>query len=514
MKKTISILLSLLLALGSASIFAGCSESKENTDQEGQSNSANAGEVDAANPEEPETEWIDPFADTDFGGRAFRVSSSIDENDATNADYLIRGSGELNGEAVNDAVFNRNQKISELLNIKFEFTETSFSVGSAESSVKALVLAGDDAYDVVVNDIRAMANLSRDGYIHNIYNAPVIDFDQNYWYTEAMKDCQFIEGGMYLLIGDYFTDALQSCHCLYQNKDILNNAYQDPNYVTNIVFDGKWTYDAMISVIEDTHQDLNGDGVMKQGEDRFGFTCWGRWGSMIPFLIATDIQFIERTDDGPQYCFNNERSIEILNKMIQLFNHTEGSHYDLADASVVTLQTLFSNSMTTLVGYNRLGDLSKFREVEFQMSALPYPKLNEAQEHYVTSMHDTSEIGVILMTLPLDSMEYVCTVLEVCGRETNRMVIPEWYENGLKVKYANGQDDAKMIDLIHDAITSPFALAYDQALSNFMMQTCFSTPLSNDNADFASNYKKSEKVGKKALEKAYTKFAENLANGN
>ena len=512
MRKSVSLILALILAAGCAFSMFGCSETtaEENTPAE-QTPTSDDG---AAAEAEAETEWVDPFAGTDFGGQAFRVSSSIDENDATNADYLIRGSEELNGESVNDAVFNRNQKIAELLNIKFEFTETSFSVGSAEGDVKQLVVAGDDAYDVVVNDIRAMANLSRDGYIHNIYNAPFIDFEQKYWYTEAMKDCQFIEGGMYLLIGDYFTDALQSCHCLYQNKDILNNVYQDPNYVTNIVFDGKWTYDAMISVIQDTHQDLNGDGQMKQGEDRFGFTCWGRWGSMIPFLIATDIQFIERTDDGPQYCFNNERSVEILEKMIQLFNHTDGSHYDLADASVATLQTLFANGLTTLVGYNRLGDLSKFREVEFQMSALPYPKLNEAQENYVTSMHDTSEIGVLLMTLPVEQMPYVCTVLEVCGRETNRMVIPEWYENGLKVKYANGQDDARMIDLIHDAITSPFALAYDQALSNFMMSTGFSTPLSNDNPDFASNYKKSEKVGNKALEKTYTKFAQNLENGN
>ena len=167
-----------------------------------------------------------------------------------------------------------------------------------------------------------------------------------------------------------------------------------------------------------------------------------------------------------------------------------------------------------MVGYNRLGNLANFREVEFNMSAIPYPKLDEDQENYSTSMHDTSEIGVLLMTLPLDSMEYVCTVLEVCGRETNRMVIPEWYENGLKIKYANGQDDAKMIDLIHDTITDPFALAYDQALSNFMMSSCFSSPLGSNNTDFASNYKKYEKVGNKALEKTYAKFADNIANGN
>ena len=512
MKKIISLFLSALLAAGCASSLIGCSDNGTDS-EEGSSAPVTSSAEEGTPEEEEETEWVDPFADTDFGGRAFRVSTSIDENDATNADYLIRGSEELNGESVNDAVYNRNQKIAELLNIKFEFTESSYSVGSAESDVKQLVVAGDDAFDVLINDIRAMANLSRDGYIHNIYNAPVIDFDQSYWYTEAMKDCQFIEGGMYLLIGDYFTDALQSCHCLYQNKDILSNTYQDPNYIASMVFEGKWTFDAMIKVITETKQDLNGDGKMTQGDDLFGFTCWGKWGSMIPFLIGTDIKFIERTDDGPQYCFNNERSVKILEKLNELF-YADGAHSDLADASVKTLQTLFSNGLTTMVGYNRLGNLANFREVEFNMSAIPYPKLDEDQANYSTSMHDTSEIGVLLMTLPLDSMEYVCTVLEVCGRETNRMVIPEWYENGLKIKYANGQDDAKMIDLIHDTITDPFALAYDQALSNFMMSSCFSSPLGSNNTDFASNYKKYEKVGNKALEKAYAKFADNLANGN
>ena len=510
MKRKLSLMLALLFLTCSAA--TACSDNGADKDPS-ETAGNEAGAAEAGTPEEEETEWVDPFADTDFGGKAFRVSSSIDENDATNADYLIRGSEELNGESVNDAVYNRNQKISELLNISFEFTETSFSVGSAESDVKQLVVAGDDAFDVVVNDIRAMANLSRDGFIHNIYNAPVIDFDQNYWYTEAMKDCQFVEGGMYLLIGDYFTDALQSCHCLYQNKDILTNAYQDPNYISSMVFEGKWTFDSMIGVITETKQDLNGDGQMKQGEDLFGFTCWGKWGSMIPFLIGTNIQFIERTDEGPKFCFNNERSVKILEKLNELF-YADGAHSDLADASVKTLQTLFANGMTTLVGYNRLGNLANFREVEFGMGAIPYPKLDEDQENYSTSMHDTSEIGVLLMTLPLDQMEYVCTVLEVCGRETNRMVIPEWYENGLKIKYANGQDDARMIDLIHDTITDPFALAYDSALSGFMMQSCFSSPLGSNNTDFASNYKKYEKVGNKTLEKAYAKFAENLENGN
>ncbi len=114
MKKIISLLLALILAAGCLSVMAGCSENGAD-DKKDETPQADGTPTDGQ--EEEETEWIDPFADTDFDGRSFRVSSSIDENDATNADYLIRGPGELNGEAVNDAVFNRNQKIAELLNI-------------------------------------------------------------------------------------------------------------------------------------------------------------------------------------------------------------------------------------------------------------------------------------------------------------------------------------------------------------------------------------------------------------
>ena len=170
--------------------------------------------------------------------------------------------------------------------------------------------------------------------------------------------------------------------------------------------------------------------------------------------------------------------------------------------------------MPGIVGYNRLGDLANFREVEFPMGVIPYPKLDEEQTDYVSSLHDTTEIGVIPMTLPAEDLDYVYTVLEVCSRETNRTVIPEWYENGLKIKYADGQDDAKMVDLIHDAITSPFSVAYNSALSDFMLKNIFSAQLEKNSADFASAYMKLEKGANKSLEKTYNSFAANLENGN
>ena len=152
MKRTVSLLLSLLLCLGSLSVLAGCSESKQNSDQ-GQQSTPSDGGADAAVPEETETEFIDPFADTDFGGREFRVYTSVDDTEATNGNAFIQGSGELTGEAVNDAVFERNAKVCDLLNISLSFIEASLSYSNHEATIKKQIMAGSDDWDVMANDI-------------------------------------------------------------------------------------------------------------------------------------------------------------------------------------------------------------------------------------------------------------------------------------------------------------------------------------------------------------------------
>ena len=518
MKKTLCILLALLFSLGT--VFAGCSEKQgETTDAAAPTGSAEAA-VSPGEEAEDETEFVDPFAGTDLGGRDFRVYTSVDTSDATNGDAFIRGSGEINGEAVNDAVFERNAYVSQLLNVNLAFEEANYSYGNAESSIKKLVQAGDDQWDVMANDIRSLANLSRDGYIRNVYNSTIFDLTKTYWYADAMRDCQFLEGGMYLLIGDYFTDALQSTHALFVNETMLNDYYGDTEYINAMVFDGKWTFDNMIEIVDNCKSDLNGDGKMTDG-DQFGFMCLGMWGSMVPFVIGTDIQFIERTETGIEFCFNNERSVTILEKLNELFYQggegTQNSGTQTAPSATSDaggLRTHFANGEALIMGYNRLGDLANMRDIEFGVGIIPYPKLDEAQANYVSSMHDVSEVGAIPGTLPDTSVEFCHTVLEVLARETGRTVIPKYYEEGLKVKYSAGQDDAKMIDLIHDAITGPFPVAYDSMLSNFMLQSTFSSQLQSHSSDFASAYKKMEKAAKKMLDKVSTSFANNLANGN
>ncbi|MBR5311764.1 MAG: hypothetical protein IKU40_02650 [Clostridia bacterium] len=505
MKKTLALVLALLMLVPT---FASCSEQTSDEDTS-TTTTPTAGEEEIV-PEE--TEEPDPFEEIDFDGREFRFYTSVDETDATNADKFIRGLGETNGEIVNDAVYARNLFVSELLGITLKFTEANFSYSNHEASIKSLVMAGADEFDVITQDLMALSGLASGNFLRNVYNTKVMDYDKAYWYGEAMRDLQFVEGGMYMLLGDYFTDCLASAHALFANESILNDNYGSTEYINEMVFDGKWTIDNMATICEAVARDTNGDGQMTEG-DLFGYTCIGTWGSAIPALVGTGVQYVERTEDGIAYCYNNERSVKILEQLNKMY-WNNGTLTSIADYSAAGLRQVFANGQTVIMGYNRIGDLENLRDIEFGVGIIPYPKLDEVQENYVTSLHDTTEAGAILSTLPVDSEEFVHTCLEVFARETNKQVIPQWYENALKVKYVDGQDDAKMIDLIHDTITSPFAVAYNGTLGGYMLGTAFLTPLGSKQTDFASNYKKIEKGANKMLDRVYESFVSNIMSGN
>ncbi len=134
-KKTLALLLAALLASGS---LASCGNGNTETTPETTADTASGANTDTTE----ETEAPDPFADTDFGGKSLRLNASADTHDATNAYRFIAGSGEMNGELINDAVFNRNAAVQELLNIKLEFTPKSGTTTRRTRRSKSSCLPG------------------------------------------------------------------------------------------------------------------------------------------------------------------------------------------------------------------------------------------------------------------------------------------------------------------------------------------------------------------------------------
>ncbi len=485
-----------LLMIGSAVVSCGDSGSGDNTTETGGTDTVAA---------VTETEYVDPFAGTDFGGQELRISSSIDESDSTNAHRLIAGSGELNGEIVNDAVYLRNQTVEELLNVKLNFIPSEWTYSNGNTEIEKLVLAGDCGFEVVINDLINLGRIAHKGYFHSVSDNEIMDFSQNYWFGDAIDDLELVEGGAYMMLGDVFADSLASAHVLFYNKDIINNIYGSTNYVQDIVMEGNWTVDEMIRVTTEVAVDLDGDGTLAEG-DQMGYALIGAWGPMIPVLMGFDVQFVEKSGGKYAYCFNNERSVKILEKLNELYWKETTLQDVVSDHSAAGLRNQFANQTSVFVGYLRLCDLEQMRDIEFLVGLSPYPKLDELQEDYVSSLHDTSEVGSIVVTAPVDQLDFISTCLEVMAREASKTIIPAYYEEALKIKYVNGTDDAAIIDLIHDSITSPFALAYNNILGDMLLAKCFLTPLSSKKTDFASSYASAESAGQTALDDLIASF--------
>ena len=142
----------------------------------------NNAETQASETESTETGEVRDtrFDNVDFTGRDFRIFTSININDATNANILIEGTGEINGDVVNDAVYTRNQTAEDLLGVKLIFTESDYDYGAVTANIRKLILSADDAYELIINDLFPAAELTYEGMFVNVNNAENFDFTKSY----------------------------------------------------------------------------------------------------------------------------------------------------------------------------------------------------------------------------------------------------------------------------------------------------------------------------------------------
>lgn len=503
MNKKIALFLALVLA--SANLLVACGES-EKTETAG-------GDTTAVDTTATETE-NDPYAGYDFGGKSLRIYSSADSSDSTNANFLIAGSGEQNGEIVNDAVYARNLKVEEGLNVNLEYTECDWDYLEIAEGIDQLVMAGDSVYDVIINDIFKMVEASIKGQLHNVAKTDKLTLDADWWYTDAMEDLVLVPNAMYIMLGDYFADSLASAHVLYYNKDAILNNYADENYLHNIIMEGNFTKDVMLEIMETCSVDLNGDGKYDTN-DLVGYIVTGSWGPMMPVVTGFDVQYISRDDKGNvSFDFNNEHSVAVLEACNALYNNNLSIHEVDGDSLQEGIHTMMANGRAVFAGYLRLSDFGNMRDYETAVGLSPYPKLNEEQENYISSLHDTSEVGAVLLTTPVDDLDFVFTCLDFLGKESAETVIPTWFDEALKVKYSAGTEDAEVLDIIRNSISKPFALAYQSALGGYPLPVCFLNLIGANSNDFASAYQKSKDAGEAALASAVASFRKNLDNGN
>lgn len=434
-------------------------------------------------------------ADLDFDGKTWTIYvSTVVANDT-----FVAGSEEKAGDIVNDAVWERNLKVQERLNIKMEAIGNDDTYRDNHTKVSRLIMAGDPTYDLIMGMQTSMPQLISKKMFVNAYDLEHINFDQPWWINDYMDELALGSDYRYIMVSDFNTQAISYIRANFFNKKLYEDLYGDPNELYKKVLDGTWMLDDMQQMVKDAYRDLNGDGVSDK-DDQLGFYCNQLLGTTDAFVYGSDVEFTQRNQDGfIELTMFSDDAASLTERLNSFFHETgvnaqsgsEANHIDKFKEDTV----LFITSM--------LSNTTSLRDMKSDYGFLPFPKINEKQEWYKTLVHDTAQLSCVPVSS--DMIDVTGAILEAFSAESYRTVTPAWYESALKLKYARDDISSQVIDLIRATMTTNFIYAYNFALNN--LGQVYRTLISSNSNDYVS-------LVTSRLSAAETKLAEIIATFN
>ncbi|MBQ8402501.1 MAG: hypothetical protein IJX14_11300 [Clostridia bacterium] len=481
MKKTTFILAMMLLL----SSLAGCSSGDSETTAVALSSDAVIAETEPA-----ETEIQDDLPEKDFGGPEYRVRSvTYDPNSYT----TIFDPAELNGEIVNDALYNRNRSIEERFNMVFVASEDSYDNNFKQ--LKEMNIAGDNALEMVMCINRNAFAAAVDGYLTNMDRLNYLNLEKP-WYSKVINDSMTIDGKLFFAYSDECLQMFESAIVLMFNKDMMTDLQLEIPY--SIVNDGQWTFDLFHRYASAALMDLDGDGSYKKG-DQFGLVTNIDFFYPSFWIGADTLSVAKNADDIPYFNIpGNERWISSMEYVVQLLN--ENLVYIEAPAKRTETVQYFTQR-EALFCMSTLGRMPITRDMEDDMGILPLPKYDVAQEDYRSRVID-GWLHVVPATI--SDPEYVSIIMEALACESYKNVFPAYYENFVSHKILRDQESIDMMNLIKDTriLDMGDVQWYETIRSKYQ------SVVEKKNTDFSSVTASVEKAAAKVIDEAVAKIKE------
>ena len=379
---------------------------------------------------------------TDFGKYEFRIISRSEQVQHW-WNYDISADEET-GDPLNDAVYQRNQKVEETYNITIVNIPDSDVGGKASKSIKA----GSDDYDLVVTALRGgQDTLTNSGYLMDLNVVPYVDLTRPWWDQKAVEQMS-IYGKLFSSACDITARDKDAIIILMFSKTLLqNNELEDPY---QLVLSGAWTLDKMHSMMKAASRDLNGDGVMDT-DDQYGLLSQYRHSGFL-YNGAGEVMSKLNAENVPEITMYNERAAAICEKIAEMQSdknitinaeQASGKFSDIWDAFQVPMfaedRALFYHA-----GMNRV---TLLRTMETDFGILPPPKYDEAQTDYYAAV-DAYCTSAVSIPITVADPERSGLITEALAYESRYILLPAYYDINLKTKFARDEESREMIDII------------------------------------------------------------------
>ena len=494
LKKLIASVLICLWLL--VSLYSCADNNNINSNNNNTQNIADASE-DGGTAEVENVNIYDQFPKTDFGGREMKI---LIMESAEEEHYV---EGEI-GEVFNDAVYRRNKKIEEDYNIKLKFVPSSWADHTKD--MQKSVMANDKAYDLGVMQSAAGLN----SVVNNIYRdwntVPVTkeNLDNPWWNQSILTDLS-IANKVFGIAGDIGYSYFAEIQSLVFNKKLFRDAGMEIPYA--MVKDGTWTYDAFESLTKNCNRDLNGDGKIEVQDDLFGLVTMTHNAPTVYFTNFGGKAIEKDANDYPVLVLGSELNSKIIDTGYRWFIEggvglTEYTGND--DYTQDLSHMVFYSDRAYFIGTN-LRSLMVFRNMESEYGVVPYPKLDTAQNDYISTVDGAATVLMLPKTADDDDAHFVGTIVEALARESSLSVIPAYYETTLQLKFTRDDETIEMLDLLRRTANFDFGYLYNFEGTGRISKTL----VEQKSANLASYVEKNEAKIQRAIDKLI-QFCEEL----
>ena len=465
MRKIIRVILISVLIFALAVFFISCGEKEQNgSNSNGDNNNPESPDssgdeiiIEETDPDMPELPKID------MQGKVFTLLTYDDWGGSSAAADVY--AGELNGEPINDAAYNRRIKLEQEYNcqIRVAMMQTH---NDAVDAYRTAVLADDTSYDFAITAGANFTSLLSGNYLMDFGKLSYIDMDKPYWdrnYYDAMS----IAGRNFAVSGDISKRRLECVWLMCFNKDILAANNLESPYA--LVESGRWTYEKMHEMAKAAAKDVNGDGVMTLEDDIWGLNYTGD--TIMGIINCVGVKLVEVNSDGiPELTVGTEVNLERLYRIYTTMrDHTYsidtlfkagGGLTDLATDIGVFAENrcLFLAAASHNASY--VPDKPSLRQMEVNFGIIPYPKWDTAQESYTPY---TAGNYHPVITVPQNNPDIDSTgiILEAMAYEGSKELKPAYYDSLLKTKSARDAESEAMIDYLFDNLSYDMGVMYN-----------------------------------------------------
>ena len=490
-KRILALILASLMLLSAAA----CSDSGTNEETDAAVSGETAADTPAADAEtEPEeTGPVAELPDKTYDGEEVMFLTSLHTGYDWYSSYEIYAA-EMNGELINDAVFDRNNTIEELLDIKIAETKLE----NCHTTAKSSITAGDKQFDVVMPYMNSTITLAVEGSLLDLKQIPYLDLEKPWWDSRANENL-LINDRLFITTGDISILDNECTMVMFFNKDMVSQFQLESPY--DLVKEHEWTIDKVYEMAHAVTNDKDGDGVMTNN-DMWGISIADN--APISFYFGAGERVVQADDAGElQLVMGSSRSYDVFDKIANLCYSTEVlSRHTTGDAGFDSVCASFNAGNIMFVTF-ALVDINGLRDAEFEFGILPYPLYDDTQEEY-NNLISTGLVSSTSIPNTCENMEVVGVTLEAMAYYSTTTLTPAYYDNALKTRYVRDEESGDMLDIIFATRVYDLGYIFNWGNAGSMVTNMYTAK----QTEYASNWEKIQKSATKAMGKAMEQFAQ------